>query len=311
MKLHQSSATLCKTALLALVCASLVSKAGAETYVVCFGIDAYATPTDKNGRPLRRNGKVVDISLKGCVNDANNWAKFFTLKANVDPKRLFIRLNSQVDGDGFVKTLRGVIGALKSRDRLVIVFSGHGTTYNDPSTLSGKSGAIILQDLSIVPNTVFTEIREYLNARGVDTTFIFDSCYSGAMAQTTPQFVEVRRKSAPAEVTKSVVITRTPMLADLKLRPTAAVGSWSSLAASKETQVALDVKTVDGVRGGAFSINALKTLNARPSISIAALEQSIARALAEAGVKTSPVFKFGPESRGTKPVEEIPGSKPK
>jgi uncharacterized caspase-like protein len=60
--------------------------------------------------------------LSGCVNDANDWAAAFA-KRGFSVEKLFDR---KATGDGIRKAIGNLIAKAKSRDSVLIQYSGHG-----------------------------------------------------------------------------------------------------------------------------------------------------------------------------------------
>lgn len=171
--------------------AVLCSSALAETYGVIIGVNDYPDPTNAAGSPLKdENGNPVSSKLKGAVNDANVMAKLFTTKYGVKKDNLTILTDQKANKTNFLSSLKNTFGKLSPNDQFVFYFSGHGTRFTsaDSKDSDGKSSAIVLQDMTLVSGKVFGEVARALSEKGIKSSFIFDSCFSGGMSRDTNIF---------------------------------------------------------------------------------------------------------------------------
>lgn len=133
--------------------------------------------------------------LKGCVNDANDWAELLTefgFDANVI-------LDNQGTRENIKAALSSLVSTLDPGDYGVFTYSGHGTYNRDASGDEPDSydealyvyNGILLDD----------ELREILNELNPQASLVFvsDSCYSGTVTRVAeddmlyakPRFVPV------------------------------------------------------------------------------------------------------------------------
>jgi hypothetical protein len=117
--------------------------------------------------------------LKGCVNDANDWAdllKEFAFDVQV-------LLDTQGTRENIKAALRDLISSLKAGDYGVFTYSGHGTYTRDTSGDEPDSydEALYVYDGILLDD----ELREILNdlQPQASLTFISDSCYSGTVTR--------------------------------------------------------------------------------------------------------------------------------
>ena len=117
--------------------------------------------------------------LKGCVNDANDWAdllKEFAFDVQV-------LLDEQGTRENIKAVLSSLVSSLKAGDYGVFTYSGHGTYTRDTSGDEPDSydEALYVYDGILLDD----ELREILNDLQPQTslTFISDSCYSGTVTR--------------------------------------------------------------------------------------------------------------------------------
>lgn len=152
---------------------------------VCIGINDYP-------------GTLND--LKGCVNDANDWAALlqgFGFEVSM-------LLNDQATRKNIKAVLQELVDETNAGDIAVFTYSGHGTQVVD---ISGDEGdfydeAIYVYDGSIIDD----ELRAILQGIHPQATLVVvsDSCFSGtvtriatlAAQKSTPRFVPPARSTA-------------------------------------------------------------------------------------------------------------------
>ena len=133
--------------------------------------------------------------LKGCVNDANDWAdllKEFAFDVQ-------ILLDAQSTRDNIKTALRELVSSLKAGDYGVFTYSGHGTYTRDTSGDEPDSydEALYVYD-GILLDDELREILDDLNSQA-SLVFVADSCYSGTVTRVAedetlyakPRFVPV------------------------------------------------------------------------------------------------------------------------
>jgi hypothetical protein len=134
---------------------------------VCVGINDY--PGDGN-------------DLRGCVNDANDWASL--LKEVYGFEDVTLLLDADASREAMMGALRDLVEGGSNGDILVYTYSGHGTwVYDgaDADESDNRDEALCAHDDIIVDD----EIREVLagNTSGAHLTVISDSCHSGTVTR--------------------------------------------------------------------------------------------------------------------------------
>ncbi|MEY4352964.1 MAG: hypothetical protein RLZZ609_1205 [Cyanobacteriota bacterium] len=124
--------------------------------------------------------------LRGCVNDANDWATTLTARGFTVSKLL----DSQATKAALVAAFDQLISSAKSGDTVAITFSGHGTLAPDTSgdEIDGYDEALCPYDIHQGNVLLDDEIHELFGKRpsGVRLILISDSCHSGTVTRNAP-----------------------------------------------------------------------------------------------------------------------------
>jgi len=117
--------------------------------------------------------------LKGCVNDANDWAELLA-EFGFEPETL---LDKQGTRENIKAALRNLVLSLKSGDYGVFTYSGHGTYNRDTSGDEPDSydEALYVYD-GILLDDELREILDNLQPQAI-LVFVSDSCYSGTVTR--------------------------------------------------------------------------------------------------------------------------------
>lgn len=124
------------------------------------------------------------MDLKGCVNDAKDWAAELGARGFTVSKLLDDQATKAAMADAF----KGVIAAAAPGDIVVITFSGHGTYVPDLNgdEIDGLDEALCPYDLQTGGAALIDdEIHTLFAARkqGVRLVLISDSCHSGTVTR--------------------------------------------------------------------------------------------------------------------------------
>jgi len=119
--------------------------------------------------------------LKGCVNDARNWANL--LKKVFNFHILKMLLDSGAKKSLVVKALKELVSGAVAGDELVITYSGHGTQRPDYNRdeADGRDEAWCLYDGNLIDDEIQKIIAKV--PQGVKLTVISDSCHSGTVTR--------------------------------------------------------------------------------------------------------------------------------
>jgi hypothetical protein len=139
----------------------------------------------------------TNSDLRGCVNDARDWANELTRRGyTVDTL-----LDKEASRAGIVDALTALIDSAGSGDSRVFTFSGHGSWLPDEDGDEDDD-----RDEMLCPHDI--NRRQYLmdddlaeifarKATGVSLFFVSDSCHSGTVARFRPPFDPRARETAP------------------------------------------------------------------------------------------------------------------
>ncbi len=139
--------------------------------------------------------------LKGCVNDANDWAA--ELKRRGFETELL--LDSKATKANITSHFKGMLSDAKHDDSIVFTYSGHGTWVPDKNgdEEDQRDEALCPHDIATAGPLIDDDLYEIFTARrpGVRLAFIADSCHSGTVARYFRTGEEDRRiKFMPPEL---------------------------------------------------------------------------------------------------------------
>lgn len=158
--------------------------ADAETYALCVGVNKYAELKDGSGNPIKdEKGNPINHDLLGAVNDAETYRSLLVNQFNVKAGNIKFITDGGANEQGFVTAIKWLLSSAKAGDQVFFQFSGHGTQFDSKDEADGKQEAIVLQDYTLVPGDIFNSVAKSLSAAGVNSTFVFDSCFSGGMSR--------------------------------------------------------------------------------------------------------------------------------
>lgn len=136
--------------------------------------------------------------LRGCVNDANNWASL--LKNHFDFTDVKQLLNADATKSNILAGLKGLLKGVKAGDILVFTNASHGTY------LADRDGDEPKYDEAICPHDtdknllVDDELRELFRSipKSVRLTVISDSCHSGSVTRVAVNEYRRNRQLKPS-----------------------------------------------------------------------------------------------------------------
>ena len=130
----------------------------------------------------------TDMDLRGCVNDAQDWAAELTRRGYA----VSLLINHQATKAAMQAAMAEVIGRAVAGDSLAITFSGHGSyvfnTDPDEAEPDGYDEALCPYDVATLGEPLIDdEIHALLAQRapGVRLLLIADSCHSGTVSRST------------------------------------------------------------------------------------------------------------------------------
>jgi hypothetical protein len=133
---------------------------------VCIGLNLYPDP--KN-------------NLKGCVNDATDWASY--LKNKQGATDVSIVTDSNVKVAPVTKLILSKAKTCVAGDHFVLTNSSHGSSIPDRTNdeIDGRDEVLCWYDNFLLDDTIRTIINSIVP--GVNITIISDSCHSGSVTR--------------------------------------------------------------------------------------------------------------------------------
>ena len=116
--------------------------------------------------------------LKECERDAILIKKNLLNHGKFD--KVEVLLGSMVTGKGISSSLLKLNKTLKSRDTLLIYFSGHGTYQKDDSASNGIRNFLLMYRRPHLPDNLLDSWIRKMNTKKL--VWIFDACHSGGIA---------------------------------------------------------------------------------------------------------------------------------
>lgn len=165
----------------------------------------------------------VDADLGGCVDDAQDWAAYFSKHLNATPVML---LNEGATKDRIVDRLRAGLAAVGAGDTFVFTYSGHGTWMPDldGDEPDGRDEAFCPFDMSETNLLLDDEMHEILSDRNPKSRvlMITDSCHSGTVSRMVGVPGEKRRIRylPPANFVKDPLTLQHIAMRSVRLGPT-------------------------------------------------------------------------------------------
>ncbi|UCE06589.1 MAG: caspase family protein [bacterium] len=186
--------------------------------------------------------------LKGCVNDANDWANLLQLNG-FETK---VILDGHATRNNLLSELENLITAARSEDVIVFTYSGHGTNVLDTSGDESDEydEALYVYDGIILDD----ELRKVIQKVkvGVHLIVISDSCFSGTVTRIAsagnPRYVKTDEIPANAKLKKRL-LSEEDMVEIL-------------LSGCDEDEYSYD-DYINGRWNGVFSANAIKIIRDR------------------------------------------------
>ncbi len=302
---------------LGVVCGAVVlaSMGFSETYAVCMGINKYPVPVDKNGSPFKdEKGNLVSANLNGAVNDAVAMRELLVGKYSVKTENVKFLTDADANAAGFLDAVRWLIKNAKAGDNIVFSYSGHGSQIPDKTQPSGKASVIVLSDNKLVTGNFFKEVSASMKKAGINATFVFDSCFAGAMNRDPKMadYIQVKTKSLKSDdiyMKKAKLIAKTDLsgiLQSAKALPAKQdlKGEIAFLFASKDDETSSDLTFKDQTKPprGLFTLLITSILGNLPKAPLNELVDAIKAAVKENGFKQTPNSEFSSEERGKAPL---------
>lgn len=239
--------------------------AHAETYALCMGVNEY-------GKVKLENGEEVDETLKGCVNDATSVRDILSSKYGVKAENVHLVTDKDVNVENFITEWKWVMSKAQKGDQVIFSFSGHGGRFESKDAVGGYQSVIVLQDRKLISGKFFNQLARIMaNEKGINSTFIFDSCYSGGMSRDAYDGIQVRRKTLGNIRKKDGFSLASLKVADFGIARSRGVkmdtpASYAFLFAGKDDQPTSDVSGLKDIPAhGLFTLLMLSVLEDQPA----------------------------------------------
>lgn len=204
--------------------------------------------------------------LRGCVNDAHDWAETLGGRG-YDVETV---LDAEATRDTMLKVMHDTVTSASPGDRVVITYSGHGTWVPDEGgdEPDARDEALCPHDLQAAGPILDDELYEVFTdrERGVRVVLISDSCHSGTLARLAPATgdgVGTVRYLAPEHFLSGKRLTRAARAAKAPMRGKARQ-SGLVMAGCQDVEYSYDA-SFDGRPNGAFTYVARAALETLPS----------------------------------------------
>lgn len=206
--------------------------------------------------------------LSGCVNDANDW------KATLEKSgfKVEMLLDRQATKDAMSEGIRRLVQEAKTRDLVVVTYSGHGSWVPDLDSDEPDARDEVLCPYDIGQNRPLTddEIHTIFSERerGVRIVLISDSCHSGTVIRMAPPPSEASGPRVRFLPPESFLSAESLQIASARAarrsigisRPFGGV----LMSGCQDTEYSYDA-TFNNRPNGAFTYFALKALESLPS----------------------------------------------
>ena len=290
--------------------------AQAETYALMIGINDYPDVVDADGNRVKdENGNLVDADLSGAVNDVKRYQDIFVNKFGVKTENIRLLLDKQAGENGFVDGMKWLLQTAKAGDNIIFIYSGHGAQIptTKPEEEDKKDEVIVLADDKLVPDDLFADIAKMFSKNNVNSTFIFDSCFSGGMSRNLPEFsYEGKIGARKGKFIDGAVAKNFKYVPDVKLNEVkmaakqggSAAATYAFLFAGREDQPTtdLDFKDPEIPDHGLFTLVMTTLLDAAPDAPVDEMMQAVIDFIKEKGFDQVPTFELSAPDRGKKPL---------
>lgn len=283
---------------------SVFAAAQADTYGLLIGINDYPDVLDAAGNIAKdANGNPIDPDLRGCENDVKAMNEVLTSKYGVKPENVKMLLSKQATAPAFIDGLKWLLTTAKAGDQVMFFYSGHGGQIKSTTEADGIDEVIVLADNQLVPDDLFGEVAGMFSQKGVNATFVFDSCYSGGMSRSGQRikFLNLKDSSnyklAPAALIESAKVQD-------KMAPAQNPGVFAFIFAGQEDQPTIDLSGLKDIPDhGLFTLFFTAVLTDNPNTPLKDLMDMIANTITkELEFKQFPRFEASSEERASQPV---------
>ncbi|CAH0236333.1 hypothetical protein SRABI130_02875 [Pseudomonas sp. Bi130] len=235
-------------------------------------------------------------SLPGCLNDMQEWRDLLVSTFKFQPDDIRLLANDRATKAEILIRLEWLFSSTDV-DSLVFCFAGHGASirrreYDTGDLLDHMDEALVSYPTSaaedIQDHLIFDDdLAEIISRQNIELTnkltLVFDACHAGGMLR------DILINVDDAYLPRSIVMP--PDVASRELSATALktrrIGALQGLeprhvicAAAKDIESAWDARMEDGLRHGAFSYSATRSLMQNPTMTLKELTDITGQKLA-------------------------------
>lgn len=233
--------------------------------------------------------------LKGCVNDANDWAELLT-EFGFD---VSVVLDEQGTRENIKAALRNLVLVLKPGDYGVFTYSGHGTYNRDSSGDEEDSydEALYVYDGILLDD----ELREILNDLNTQASLVFvsDSCYSGTVTRVVEDDAQYAKpRFMPVLGYSPIIPVKTRLLAEAEMLELLLTGC-------SDSELSYDA-FINGRYNGAMSRYAIDAIRANRGATFSEFYNSLRQALPSQEYPQTPQLEGSDENKARVLFEPLP-----
>ena len=233
--------------------------------------------------------------LKGCVNDANDWAELLT-EFGFD---VSVVLDEQGTRENIKAALRNLVLVLKPGDYGVFTYSGHGTYNRDSSGDEEDSydEALYVYD-GILLDDELREILDDLNTKA-SLVFVSDSCYSGTVTRVVEDDAQYAKpRFMPVLGYNPIIPVKTRLLAEAEMLELLLTGC-------SDSELSFDA-FINGRYNGAMSRYAIDAIRANRGATFSEFYYSLRQALPSQEYPQTPQLEGSVENKARVLFEPLP-----
>jgi hypothetical protein len=228
-----------------------------------------ASPSGKRALLIGINDyPYVRPKLMGCVNDVKMMRSLLVRKFSFPAEQITILPNENATRKAILKAFHDLIAATRSKDTVLIFYSGHGSQISNPAETDGLNETIIPYDyrdsqfgtLPITDKQIGNMLDE-LSMKTPNITIILDCCHSGGATRDllTGTEKEIPKDSREAPIDDDFLPLTGKSLTSNTLNNPAA--KYVLLAGCRSDQKSYETKSADGIYGGMLTVSLVNRLS--------------------------------------------------
>jgi hypothetical protein len=211
--------------------------------------------------------------LNGCVNDVQDMANFLVSQCDFKMDDIRLLVDERATRDAIVDRLGWLLTGLKSGDRVLFHYSGHGVqlpTRNPQGEVDGLDEAICPVDFDWTEAHTIRdkEFHRIFSAipKGVEFIWVSDSCHSADLSKEIPKKdIRIKTLEIPADIQWRINTAKAKGLEADRFEKTAAVLNLALISGCKSDQTSADA-VFDQRSNGALTYFLLKQLKGQDGL---------------------------------------------